>query len=303
MKPPERIAPFVTLIFVDVVFTIMSVPSRRAFHVIYEKSLEDALQYAAKSDWTGIVPDIGVPHFSPEKISQKSRKKLHELSLSLGLEWGFHAPGDDISLYTTYSSSRSAILAYFKEVIDLARDLSAAMTNVVIHPGKPPSYQKAGDHEDAFVKENFSVYETTLFENILDLVEYARPDVNIVLENNNWTPLIRHSIPSLIARGMRLCLDIPKLYDADLEIKKDDWRLFQQFSETIEVVHIHDHIPNLGSHQLLGEGTIDFSKSLALLSRMEHPPQYVFEVRPREAATESLLRMERVLSNLKLTLL
>ncbi len=291
------------LIFFDVIFTIMSVPSRRAFHVIYDRSLEDALQYASKSDWTGIVPDIGVPYFSPEKISQKSRKKLHELSLSLGIEWGFHAPGDDISLYTTYSSIRSAILVYFKEVIDLARDLSNTMTNVVIHPGKPPSYRKAGDAEDAYMNENFSIYETTLFENILELVEYARPNVNIVLENNGWTPLIRHSIPSLIARGMRLCLDIPKLYDSELQLKKDDWRLFQQFSETIEVVHIHDYIPGLGFHQLLGEGKIDYSTSLKLLSEMEHPPQYVFEVRPREAATESLIRMERVLSNLKLILL
>ncbi|MFW9976888.1 MAG: TIM barrel protein [Candidatus Thorarchaeota archaeon] len=271
--------------------------------MIYDKSLEDALQYASKSDWTGIVPDIGVPHFSPEKISQKSRKKLHELSESLGIEWGFHAPGDDISLYTTYSPIRSAIMSYFKEVIDLARDLSNTMTNVVIHPGRPPSFRKAGDTEDAYVNENFSIYETTLFENLLELIEYARPNVNIALENNGWSPLIRHSIPSLIARGMRLCLDIPKLYDTSLKLKKDDWRLFQQFSETIEVVHIHDYIPELGSHQLLGSGKIDFSESLNLFSRMEHPPQYVFEVRPREAATESLIRLDRVLSTLNLTLL
>jgi len=271
--------------------------------VIYDKSLEDALHYASNSDWTGIVPDIGVPRFSPERISQKFRKKLSDLSGSLGIEWGFHAPGDDISLYTTYSPIRKAILSYFKEVIDLARDLSTGMTNVVIHPGKPPSFRKAGDTEDAYAKENFTIYETTLFENLLTLIEYSKPDVNIVLENNGWTPLIRHSIPSLIARGMRLCIDIPKLYDPSLQLQKDDWRLFQQFSETIEVVHLHDYIPEIGSHQLLGSGKIDFSQSLDFLSKMEHPPQYVFEIRPREAATQSLIRMERILSDLNLTLL
>lgn len=293
----------ITLISSGVVHTSMSVPSRRAFHVIYDKSLDDALEYASKSDWTGIVPDIGVPQFSPEKMSQKSRKHLHELSASLGIEWGFHAPGDDISLYTTYAPIRSAIIVYFKEVIDLARDLSNTMTNVVIHSGKPPSFRKSGETKDSYLDENFSIYETTLFENLLALIEYAKPDVNIVLENNGWTPLIRYSIPSLIARGLRLCLDIPKLYDTSLQLRTDDWRLFQQFSETIEVVHIHDYIPEMGSHQLLGSGMIDLSKSLSLLSKMEHPPQYVFEVRPREAATQSLLYLEQLVTDSNLTLL
>ena len=147
----------ITPIFIGVQMSIMSVPSRRAYHVIYDKSLEDALHYASKSDWTGIVPDIGVPKFSPELISQKSRKKLHELSVSLGIEWGFHAPGDDISLYTTYAPIRSAIISYFEDVIALARDLSNTMTNVVIHSGKPPGFRKAGDSEDVYVQEHLSV--------------------------------------------------------------------------------------------------------------------------------------------------
>ena len=281
----------------------MPVPSRRAYHVIYDSSLEDALEYASKNDWTGIVPDIGVPHFSPEKIVPKERTKLHELAESLGIEWGFHAPGDDISLFSTYAPVRAAIVEYFKEIIDFARDLSTGMTNVVIHSGKPPSFRKANDIEDEFLSENLSIYESTFFENVLDLVEYGRPDVNIVLENHGWTPLLRYSIPSLIARGMRLCLDIPKLYDDSMQIKKSDWRVFQQFSETIEVVHLHDFHPKNGSHQILGVGNIDFTESLGLLNKMEHPPQYVFEVRPRESATQSLASLRDILSNLNLTLL
>jgi sugar phosphate isomerase/epimerase len=281
----------------------MPVPSRRAYHVIYDKTLEDALQYASQSGWTGIVPDMGVPRFSPEKISRKDRENLHDLSESLGIEWGFHAPGDDISLFSTYAPIRSAILEYFKKIIDIARELSIGMTNMVVHPGKPPKFNKVNTKDDEFVNENIDVYESTFFENILDLIEYGYPDVNIVLENVNWTPLVRHSIPSLLARGMRLCLDIPKLYDRTMELRESDWRIYQQFSETIEVVHVHDFISTLGSHQIIGSGNIDFSESLELLSRMEHPPQYVFEIRPRESATQSLATLDGILADHGLTLL
>jgi len=271
--------------------------------VIYDRTLEDALEYSSKVGWTGIVPDIGVPRFSPEKYSKKDRVKLHDLSESFGIEWGFHAPGDDVSLFSTYTPIRTAIMSYFKEIIDFARDCSSGATNIVVHPGVPPSFKKANSSEDEFVDENVDVYEKTFFENVLELVEYGRPDVSIVLENMNWTPIIRHSIPSLLARGMRLCLDIPKLYDRTMNLKRSNWRVFQQFSEAIEVVHIHDSSPSLGSHQIVGSGEIDFSESLELLCKMEHPPQYVFEIRPRESATQSLVTLNGILNDHGLTLL
>ena len=86
--------------------------------MIYDSSLQDALKFASTSGWTGIVPDMGVPRFSPERFSKKERSNLRDLSESFGIEWGFHAPGDDVSLFTTYSPIRSAIMQYFKEIID-----------------------------------------------------------------------------------------------------------------------------------------------------------------------------------------
>ncbi len=278
----------------------MPVPSRRTFHVVYDVSLDDALQYASKNDWTGIVPDFSVPRFSPERISPRERKGLLELSETLELEWGFHAPGDDVSLFTTYPQIRDAIVGYFKQAIDFAREVSSGRTNLVIHSGHPPKFKRAGEKEDAFLSENHAVFENAFLENVLSLVEYARPDVDIVLENQGWDALVRHAIPSLIAGGMRLCLDIPKLHDSNLEIIHPDLRLFQQFSESIEVVHVHDTIPGLGSHQVVGSGSISFSPALELLAGIEHPLQYVFETRPREAATESMARFNALLSDLGL---
>jgi sugar phosphate isomerase/epimerase len=281
----------------------MSVPSRRTFHVVYDTSLDDSLQYASENGWTGIVPDLSVPRFSPEKISSRERKHLLEVSESLELEWGFHAPGDDVSLFATYPPVHDAIVDYFKQAIDLARAVSSGQTNLVIHSGQPPKFKRAGEKEDAFLNENCELFESTFFESVVSLIEYAHPDVDIVLENHRWDALVRHAIPSLIARGMRLCLDIPKLYDSGLEVVRSDLRLFQQFSESIEVVHVHDTLPDLGSHQVVGSGSIAFTPALELLAGIEHSPQYVFETRPREAATESMARFKAILSDLGLVLL
>jgi len=276
---------------------IMKLPERRGYHVIYDSTLRDAMQYASEHNWTAIVPDFGVPRFSPELFSATQRKELQELSAEMNIEWGFHAPGDDISLFSSYPPIRKSIIEYFREIVDFARDVSSNSTNVVVHTGSPPRFRKSGETKGDFINENFEIYETVLLENLIDLIEYASPDVHIVLENHGWTSLVRHAIPSLIARGMKLCLDIPKLYDANFELLSD-WRLFQQYPDSIEVVHIHDAAPSLGSHLVIGEGVIDFRSSLEFLSKATQTIQYVFEVRPRDAATTSLNKFKSLIETI-----
>lgn len=270
--------------------------------MIYDDSLEDAIRYAAENDWNGIVPDIGVPTFSPDKISTEERARLKDLSHELSIEWGFHAPGDDVSLFTTYPPVREGILKYFKQLINLARELSVKPTNVVIHAGTPPSFRKAGVQMDGFSDTHLETYTTTLRENLTELIEHARPHVNVVLENVNWTPLVCDVLQRLFPTGLKLCLDIPKLFEENFRMNESDWNFFQQHKGAIEVVHIHDSHPVLKSHQIVGEGVLDFEKVLRLLEGLPTKPQYVFEVRPREAAHQSLLNIGRLMDMLDLNL-
>ena len=281
----------------------MRFPTRRAFHVIYDDSLTDSLTYASHNNWNGIVPDIGVPTFSPEKISTEERAKLRDMSRNLSIEWGFHAPGDDVSLMSTYPPVRVGILSYFKQVINLAREISIGPTNVVIHAGLTPSYRKAGNQpSDSFGEKHRETYATTLRENLSELLEYARPHIRLVIENVNWTSYVREVIEHLIPQGLKLCLDIPKLYGSNLKIRTEDWNLFQRFQSSIEVVHIHDVIPQIGSHQVIGNGLIDFEPTLKFLSQLSTKPQYVFEVRPREEAQRSLANFGKIMDIFDLTL-
>ena len=280
----------------------MHLPARRAYHVIYDTSLTDALQFASSNNWTGIVPDFGVPRFSPERFLPEMREKLREMSSTLSLEWGFHAPGDDLSLTTTYPPVRLAIIEYLKQIIDFARDVSDSATNLVVHAGLPPSFGKADGEKDAFLKNNLELYLRTLSENISELIEYGRPDVHIALENHAWNHMVREAIGILLSAGLRLCLDIPKLYGPDLAVKSEDWAIFQEYRNAIEVVHVHDWSKKHGSHQVVGTGSIDFEPSLRLLTGLHRPVQYVFEVRPRESAQDSLSNFSRILKGIGISL-
>jgi sugar phosphate isomerase/epimerase len=265
--------------------------------VIYDDSLIDSLTYASHNDWNGLVPDIGVPIFSPHLISSEERTKLRDMARNLSIEWGFHAPADDVSLMSVYPPVRVGILSYYKQVINLAREVSIGPTNVVIHPGSPPKFRKAGNApSDEFSEKYHDVYATTLRENLSELLEHARPHVRLVIENMNWTSPVREVIEHLIPQGLKLCLDIPKLYGPDLKIKTEDWNLFQRFQSSIEVVHIHDLIPQIGSHQVVGNGLIDFEPTLRFLSKLSSKPQYVFEVRPREEAQRSLANISKMMN-------
>ncbi len=280
----------------------MHLPARRAYHVIYDTSLTDALQFASSNNWTGIVPDFGVPRFSPERFLPEMREKLREMSSTLSLEWGFHAPGDDLSLTTTYPPVRLAIIEYLKQIIDFARDVSDSATNLVVHAGLPPSFGVAGGEKDAFLKSNYELYLRTLSENLSELIEYGEPDVHITLENHAWNNMVRETIMTLLSAGLRLCLDIPKLYRTDLSVRDEDWIIFQEYTNAIEVVHVHDWSKKYGSHQVVGTGSIDFEPSLQLLAGLLSPAQYVFEVRPRESAQESLSNFSRILKGTDISL-
>ncbi len=278
----------------------MTLPSRRAYHAIYDESLSEALEYASQNEWNGIVPDLGVPTFSPEKYSERDRRELREKLQNLSLEFGIHAPGDDISLFTSYPPVRIGILDYFKSIIDFARDICIGQTTIVVHAGSPPSFKQAGHFEDAFLKGRYSFYFAILCETLLALIDYGGESVSIALENHGWNKIVHEVIGVLVPQGLKLCLDIPKLYYPSS--REDDLSIFEEYKEAIEVVHVHDQDETIGSHQVVGDGAVAFEPALRFLSELSVKPMYVFEVRPRNAAHRSLVNFANLIDDCGLSL-
>ncbi|MFX1262868.1 MAG: sugar phosphate isomerase/epimerase family protein [Promethearchaeota archaeon] len=268
--------------------------------MVYNTSLHEALDYASGTVWNGIVPDFGVPELSPEKVAFYERMQLRQRSHELGIEWGFHAPGDDVNLLCTYPTIRNAILEYFRDIIDFARDLSKTRTNIVLHAGTPPSFKQAKARKCDFTENHSDLYLQTLCDTLDALITHSRVHANIVLENSFWNPIVRKAIDKMVPRGLKLCLDIPKLYAPKLD--EDDWAVFERHKDAIEVVHVHDRSDLYGEHQIVGDGSIYFERPLRLLAGLEKPALYVFEVRPREAAEKSLLNFVRITDSLHISL-
>lgn len=278
----------------------MALPQKRAYHMVYDTSFEAALDYVSTSDWNGVVPDFGVPELLPERITFYERMQLRQRSHELGVEWCLHAPGDDVSLFTTYPPIRQAILEFFRDVIDFARDISKVRANIVLHAGAIPSFKQAAQVSDEFFESRRDLYLSVLCDNLSDLIVHCREHVSIVLENHAWTPIVREAIDLMVPKGLKLCLDIPKLYGPKLQA--EDWEAFKKHRDAIEIVHVHDRNDLYGSHQIVGNGSINFERALRFLAELPEPALYVFEVRPREAAEKSLMNFVRMTDSLDLSL-
>jgi sugar phosphate isomerase/epimerase len=268
--------------------------------MIYDSSFEDALDYISGTEWNGVVPDIGVPELSPEKTTFYERMQLRQRSQEQGIEWGLHTPCDDVSLFTTYPPIQEAILDYFRDIIDFARDVCKTRANIVVHAGTPPSFKQAAQVGDEFIDRRRDYYLSVLCETLTALIVHARNNTNIALENHAWTPVVYEAIERMVPKGLKLCLDIPKLYDSKL--REEDWEVFEKHKDAIEVVHVHDRNDLYGHHQIVGNGSINFERSIRHLSELSQPAMYVFEVRPREAAEKSLINFGRILDSLDVQL-
>ncbi len=277
----------------------MEALARRAYYVIYDESLEDALQYASQNEWTAIVPDLGIPKFSPHRYTRTMRRKLRRLSTDLSVAWGFHAPSSDTNLFSYHPEISRAILGVLRGCIDFAKDLSPKASTMVVHTGSHSTFKKARARADAFTIQHEGLLKETLSKHLIELIDYALPDVTVAIENYEWTPLVRDVVQGLIPQGLSLCLDIPKLYNADGSLRKDDLSLFEANTAAITVLHVHDWLPGFGSHQVVGEGKIDFFRDLGILGRVKRDVLCVFEVRPREAAQESLRNFLAMFAHLR----
>jgi sugar phosphate isomerase/epimerase len=227
------------------------------------------------------------------------RQRLRRMSQELSIEWGFHAPCSDISLFSYHPAIADAISKVMHNIVDFCKDLSAGKSTVVLHTGASHTFKRARESMDAFSTQHKDLLRETLLRQLSDIIDVAVPDVSVCIENHEWNEVTRDVIRELIPEGLRLCMDVPKLYDPSMASKGEDMALFEKNADAIEVVHIHDWDPALGSHQVIGEGKLDFSVPLRFLAGLGKPPLYVFEVRPRELAQLSLNNLRMVIQNLK----
>jgi sugar phosphate isomerase/epimerase len=102
-----------------------------------------------------------------------------------------------------------------------------------------------------------------------------------------------NTVDLLLSNDERIFLswDIAKTYNRQIQLDTEVEDFMWKHSARIREIHAHDIIKNFRSHQIVGDGEIDFTRYLELFKRPE--VAVTFEVRPREAA---LLSRDRLMA-------
>jgi len=142
-------------------------------------------------------------------------------------------------------------------------------------------------------KIDLSLYKAALVKNLGRIVDIAAGHFMLCIENYGLNDIAMPVLQSYLDSGdVSLCWDIAKTFN-DIDVDRGIENFLIRNIEHIREVHLHD-LSALGkSHQVIGDGIIDFSHYLSLLSRAD-VVEYCIEVRPREKAKESLERLQYI---------
>ncbi|MGD0495035.1 MAG: TIM barrel protein [Candidatus Bathyarchaeia archaeon] len=271
---------------------------RFGYHVVYDVTICDAIDFASHHGFGYIVPDLMIPRFFPERFSESERRHIRDFAMSKGVSISFHGPSDYLNLGTLYPDVRKAVLDRMKLCLDFAQDVGAERFTVHIDP--PYDFVFAG-RKGTYLGDHWSLYKKAVTESLVKLVEFSRGKVLICVENDRLSGIAMDVLKELLpTTGLSLCWDIPKTHtDAGKPIREIEDFLIANLDKVREC-HLHDQKPGKYSHDVLGVGKIDFCRYLKLL--LPRDVHFTLEVRPREVALKSLKILENMLKNLGWTI-
>jgi len=269
--------------------------SRLGYHVVYDKSIIDAIDFASENGFAFIQIDLAMPKFFPEKYDQSTRKEIREYAERKKVDLTLHVSGEDFSLQTLHSRIRFAIIDRIKEFIDFAQDVQAI--RMTIHPGNVPVFTMPGIGHVP-ISEQYPVLHKEILEGALrELSSYAEGKTLLCVENAPFNKIVMEVLDKLFLKeGVFLAWDIAKTYRQDGSLILEVENFFLKHLDKVRECHLHDRTDK-GSHEILGRGKIDFVRYLNLLG--DWNIDYTIEVRPRERALTCLRIIEGFRNKIK----
>jgi sugar phosphate isomerase/epimerase len=268
----------------------MEFPRRRfGYHVVYDKDIFDALDYASNHGFGYIVPDLMIPRFWPEMYTEAERRSIREYAMSLDIGISFHSPSDALSLATPYLEASSAIAERMRLCLRFAQELGAQ--RFTIHPAEPPRFASNGQPGDYHIT-HCRFYRDALTRNIKSVVDKAGP-VEVCVENEPMTAFVMGALDELLGKTpLYLTLDAPKALDPEKgdPVKVEEFYL--RHNSLVREVHLHDRRPGGRYHDALGRGDLDVAKYLNRYRGSD--VCFTLEIRPRESAYRSLRLLEEM---------
>jgi len=262
---------------------------RFGYHVVYDRDILDAVDYAADHGFGYIVPDLMIPRFFPENLDRQERRRIRRHSESRGVSLSFHAPSDNLNLVAPYPEVRRAVLKRMKLSLRLAQDLGAE--RFTVHSTAPLSFASGGE-KGTYLRDHWQVYKAALRESLKGILE-AAGGVQVCVENAPLDELTEEVLEELLIDEENLFLtwDVLKslspAHGSPLERVE---AFFLRHLSRIRECHLYDMRPGGYGHDQLGAGSLDYGRYLRLLA--PHDVHFTLEIRPRENAYTSLLKIK-----------
>lgn len=266
---------------------------RLSYHVVYDESIADAIEFASRNGFSGIQVAMESPHLSFENLTPKDKAEIRQRREELGIRITLHGPDKVASLLQPNSQIRKGILSYYSDLFAFADDIGAILTT--IHVGHPTIYPTDTIPETRFPEIDTRYYRKALKENLQSIVDLAHGKIYICIENYLLEGFVLKVLAKFLSEGkLGLCWDIARTFNKDGSINEPLQHYLKENRFAIRQVHIHDIDRKGRSHRIIGTGIIDFGYYLGFLSDVD-VWDYCIEVRPREKAVESLENLERII--------
>lgn len=267
-----------------------SVFNHISYHAVYDASILEALEYARKNGFAGIQVADETPHLSFENLSPKEVESVGAYARNHGLYVNMHAPDEAASLLQYSRHLQSGIMSYYKALFDFASKVGSRI--VTLHVGKISTFRTAITPEYLIPPSDEPFYRRTLNESIREIIDLAEDRFCLCMENYQLDPFILDILSPYVERQeIALCWDLAKTEPPTLEY-------FLKYSNHVRQVHLHDVCVSpqgtRKSHRNIGTGDLDFIYYLTQLASKD-VQDYCIEVRPREAAVESLQTLRKLL--------
>ncbi|MDE1850337.1 MAG: sugar phosphate isomerase/epimerase [Candidatus Micrarchaeota archaeon] len=266
---------------------------RISYHVVYDDSIMDSIDFASKNGFSGIQIAMDVLHLGFDNSSNAEILRIKEKSQELGVRINLHAP-DGASLVFPYSNTDKGIISYYSDLIDFAVKIGAKI--ITIHPGKPSHFPTDTVPQEIYPKRDLGLYKKILEKNLDRLLELSKGKVQLCIENYEWLPFVTETMQDYITRtDLGLCWDLEKMHNKpDGSVKTEILDFYTRNLSRIKQVHLHSIVEGK-AHKVIQPGIIDFSHYLKLLDQVD-VLDYCIEVRPKEKALESLNNLKKMLS-------
>jgi len=267
-----------------------TVRQRLGLQILFDfSSIIDAIGFCADSGLRVLELNLGNIDFQRQLADARERRRIRAAALQHGVALAIHAI-DGPSFFIPSDRVRAAGVKQLKQELDWAHGIGAR--NVVMHLGFDMGFGMDGGSR--YTHQQFpDYYAAALQDSLAELKAYARGKARLCVENvggfrYDLTPPI---LDKLLGGSLGLCLDVGHVNVQRPEQRAKELAFFRRHQQHIFHSHVHDNSGLRDEHAVLGRGRIDFVPFFRLLEKTD--ALISFEVRPKEAAIESLRYFEK----------